>query len=276
MYRLAKQITIVTVVLLLVTTVMVLAWKFRAQEPTCFDGVKNQNEEDVDCGGACTSCRSIPQGVRLGEPLVMTGSGNRIDVFFTVENPNPQWGTLRFLYEVAVLDSSGRELASRQGETFIMPLETHIVVEQAISVNAVEGARAVVVARGDPVWVLPPQAVRETSLAVLDPTFTRSPNAFTGAEVRAVIRNDSPYSYDAVEVHVLVRDRATGQVVGARRTEMRTLTARERREFVVSWNVPIPLSGEPELEIVPLTNVFFSENFIREFGNLEEFQRFER
>ncbi len=26
--------------------------------PSCFDGIKNQNEEDVDCGGVCSSCET--------------------------------------------------------------------------------------------------------------------------------------------------------------------------------------------------------------------------
>jgi hypothetical protein len=275
MYRLAKQITSATVALLLVTAVVVLSWMLRSPEPTCSDGIKNQDEEDIDCGGICGSCFAIPQDARVSGETVISNPGGRVDVAFTVQNLNPQWGTVHLPYTVEVLDASGRTLATRTGETFLLPQEEHIVVEQAIDASG-EGLRAVVTT-GETEWVMPPaQAPRTTNLSVLNQTFTRNPDQFTGAEVRAVIRNDSPYSYDAVQVHVLVRDRATGNVVGARRTEMRTLRAAERREFVVAWSQPLPLTGEAELVIVPLTNVFIDENFIREYGNLEDFQSFSR
>jgi hypothetical protein len=28
--------------------------------PSCYDGIKNQNEGDVDCGGICTQCNNTP------------------------------------------------------------------------------------------------------------------------------------------------------------------------------------------------------------------------
>lgn len=40
-------------------------------EPNCFDGVRNQNEEDIDCGGKCKSCAIAqnPSDVQEGSKL---------------------------------------------------------------------------------------------------------------------------------------------------------------------------------------------------------------
>ena len=29
-----------------------------SKEATCFDGIQNQNEEGVDCGGSCNTCKT--------------------------------------------------------------------------------------------------------------------------------------------------------------------------------------------------------------------------
>ena len=35
--------------------IIFLLWNFLTQ-PTCFDGERNQNEENIDCGGPCDPC----------------------------------------------------------------------------------------------------------------------------------------------------------------------------------------------------------------------------
>ena len=48
-YRIRKQITIVAIVVLFF--VIAGAWLYFVlkPEPTCFDGIKNQDEEEIDC-----------------------------------------------------------------------------------------------------------------------------------------------------------------------------------------------------------------------------------
>ena len=44
----------------------ILHQKFKKSVETCFDGKKNQDEEEVDCGGVCTACKSEPETEEAG------------------------------------------------------------------------------------------------------------------------------------------------------------------------------------------------------------------
>lgn len=39
-----------------------------AIEETCFDGIKNQNEEEIDCGGKCEPCKKCPSNCEDNNP----------------------------------------------------------------------------------------------------------------------------------------------------------------------------------------------------------------
>ena len=47
-----------------------------AEEETCFDNIKNQDEEDVDCGGNCNPCQSCDDGIQNGNEKGVDCGGN--------------------------------------------------------------------------------------------------------------------------------------------------------------------------------------------------------
>jgi len=54
-----KRIIIIVVYLLLLALVVFGVYSFLKAEETCLDGVKNQNEEEIDCGGVCKKCDKV-------------------------------------------------------------------------------------------------------------------------------------------------------------------------------------------------------------------------
>lgn len=63
---------------------------FLAPEPTCFDGIQNQGEEGVDCGGPCIAC-SVAQLLPIrvtGEPQVFQLADGSTALLIEVQNPN--------------------------------------------------------------------------------------------------------------------------------------------------------------------------------------------
>lgn len=271
--RVAKQLIIALVVMLLFVGAGFAVFAVLVYEaPSCSDGVRNQNEVGVDCGGVCSSCIGLPQALRLrGEAVFVSGDRESADAAFRIENINPQWGATAVPYTVTLEDASGESVASASGTTFVLPFETRLVVEQAIALTRGGSPVRVRVDLDTPAWVEVPDEVRDDQLVVTDATFRRFAQGPDLAEARGVVRNDSSFTYDRIEVHVEVTD-GTGAIVGLRRTEMRTLTPGERREFRVAWRVPLATKGEPRLEIVAATNVFQNENFVRLHGTTERFQ----
>lgn len=80
-----------------------LAWGVflaSAPRPTCTDGMQNQNEEEIDCGGPCTTC-----AVRHLSPLTagrveVAHAGGAVAYLLEAKNPNAAYGARDFIYEV--------------------------------------------------------------------------------------------------------------------------------------------------------------------------------
>ena len=268
--RTRKQLIIACVSVVVLTGGAFGLWRFFFYEaPSCVDGIRNQNETDVDCGGVCGQCVGLPQPLRKKNIEVVSGERGTFDVAFRVENPNSQWGVKTMPYSVLLKGAGGETLAEREGQLFLLPLEHAPVVEQAVVSNRTPVSAEVIL--GEPTWVEVPDAVRDDQLIVLNPTFSRLAIGPDIAELSAIVRNDSPFTYDRIEVHAVLTD-PNGGVLATRRTEMRTLAAGERREFRVAWRAPIAISGDPRIEISARTNVFENENFVREHGTVERFQ----
>ena len=180
--RLTKQIVIGTVYLVLLLVVGLLLWSIRGPEGTCSDGIKNQNEEDVDCGGSCASCLVIPEDVRLLEVSVLAESGLNT-VAFTLENANPQWGLLALPYTVTIV--LGEEtVVKMQGNAYLLPLERRTFTEQFVLEPGQPSGSTASVTLGEATWVEPPPDVSSIEITLLDPTFIRNPEPNFAAEVR--------------------------------------------------------------------------------------------
>jgi hypothetical protein len=272
--RVWKQLFIALVVLIIATGTALVVWRFTSyRAPSCYDHVKNQDEVDVDCGGVCAPCTALPSPLRIRGAEIVEGERGTFDVVFSLENPNVSWGVASLPYTVVLRNVDGGTIVGeRKGETFLLPLEVRPVVEQAITPSASVASKPnVTVVLGDPRWVETPNGAADAGLLMKEETFTRLPTGPDFAEVRGIVENSSPFSYDRIEVEVIVRNRE-GTLVGVRRTEMRTLGPRERREFRVAWRQPFTVSGEPDVSVHAFTNVFLNENFIRAHGVPERFQ----
>ena len=85
-----RRVVVILVLTLAVILFSVFTYHFTFYSaPTCFDGVKDQNEVGIDCGGVCTYLCSIQvqePSVRFVLPLE-NGSG-RTDIVAYLDNPN--------------------------------------------------------------------------------------------------------------------------------------------------------------------------------------------
>src|SRR3990170_6678458 len=111
MKRLFKQFIIACVYFLLFAGFAWLMWGL-FYVPTCTDGIKNQNEENTDCGGVCQSCeiRSLSYPLVARKIFSIDPQGNATDVAIQLKNPNLSWGLKSFDYKINFLDSSNRIL----------------------------------------------------------------------------------------------------------------------------------------------------------------------
>ncbi len=133
--------------LLAVVAVVVIAagatYWVRRPQPTCSDGLKNQNELGVDCGGVCTRvCRdeALPLIIKWVQVFpVRTGV---FDAAAYVTNPNTGFELRSFNYRFKVYDAAQQLIAEREGKAFVTPGEQMVIFEPLVKTRERAAARA--------------------------------------------------------------------------------------------------------------------------------------
>lgn len=95
---------------------------FLVPAPSCFDGIKNQGEEEVDCGGACLSCSVKQLDLIVKEKAVVPiDSLSRTTFFVNLENPSVDFWVKKFDYEIKVYNSLGVVIGNFKGSSYVNP-----------------------------------------------------------------------------------------------------------------------------------------------------------
>jgi hypothetical protein len=107
-WRLRKQIIYGSILgLIFFLFVLFIYFQLKPQVlPSCFDGKKNQGEEDIDCGGPCPICElKSAQPLKI-YPVQFIVYQNTIDIIGLVENPNSNLGLKELNYYFEIYDSN--------------------------------------------------------------------------------------------------------------------------------------------------------------------------
>ena len=241
--------------------------------PSCFDNIKNQNEEDVDCGGACEPCgRKTAQPLELVSQRTLPVRPGVYDFVARLRNPNALYGAERFQYTVRWLDANRRVLAERGGTAYILPRGTRYLVVQGVALNEPPAQTEVVFDAYN--WVRLKEYQGEPRFLVRQAMLERVAAGEPGfAAVSAVIVNKSGFDFQEVDINVLVLD-AAQNVLAVNRTVQHAFTNDSERAFRVSW--PDPFAGDPQRpEVEALANVFDDANHLQQFRPIERFQQTE-
>jgi hypothetical protein len=268
MTRLLKQLIFGGIYLAIIAAVLYGGYRLFVPAANCSDGIQNGREEGVDCGAlACGKLCAAPVKALEAKPVeLIENSDGSWDALVHLENPNGAYGASRVDYMLTVSDASGTVLATRRGNTYVNPVQPRYLVfpfgklatapakaELQFDPAAVEWAALSVDAAGSVEF-----AVRGDTLAPTDGTL----------RYEATVTNHSRFDFNEVDATVLLYD-ASGKVVGAGSTVVRTLLANETRGFIVDWPFAVP--GAVRNQAFVGTNIFSNANYIREYGSPQEF-----
>jgi hypothetical protein len=94
--------------------------------PTCTDGILNQDERDVDCGGVCA--RICPADAKppsvLFPPRALPVVFGRVDIFTLIENPNAFAYAHKAEYEIELFDENQILIQTLKGSVSLPPRAT--------------------------------------------------------------------------------------------------------------------------------------------------------
>jgi len=121
--------------------------------PSCSDGIKNQGEADVDCGGPCAIlCKSSALDVIVHWQRAFKVKDGVYNALAYVENPNLDSGVSRLSYRFKLYDSDNLLIYERNGETFIPANKIFGVFESNITTGSRVPVRTIFEFLGLPVW----------------------------------------------------------------------------------------------------------------------------
>lgn len=269
MSRFAKQMVFGIVFLIIVGVPAWFVYRTLVPTATCTDGIKNGIEEGVDCGIAVcgVACPPAIETLNVVSPIIIPTGPTNYDVLAHIENPNQVYGASRVDYTLTVIDAAGKQLVMRQGNTYVNPMQPRYLLFPLLGLSGIPASAQLQFAPTDVEWsTLAVQAAGNVEFTVQNDALTTTPD---GARYEGVVINRSTFTFDAVDVTVLVYD-AVGTIVGANTTLLRTFAPDERRGFVLTWPFAIP--GAVRAQSMVTTNVFTNANFIKAYGSQEKFQ----
>jgi hypothetical protein len=269
MERHLKQLTIALMYLLILAIIAGgIYLLIKPELPSCSDGIQNQGEVGIDCGGPCSFC---PERLRKDLEIIFTEAietqDNYVDLVAKIKNPNRDWGADSFSYLFELYDVSGNLIVSREGNSYVLPHETKYAIEQRILADS--EIFSVEFKITDIAWQ---ELVdyKEVELLVRNLEFKQSENL---SQLTGTLENRSSYDLDKIGIYTVLLDKDSN-ILGAGKTEIRTLLSKESRYFEIKW--PFLIEGQIEkADTMAKTNVFLDQNFMRRYReDREKFQEY--
>ena len=217
-----------------------------------------------------------PPAPAIGPPEILLQKLFKVDEFdydflVQIRNPNVYFGASNVVYEFRLFDAAGQTVFAKKGATFLLPGQTRHEIISPLRPAASAAGFDFRVIEAD--WQKADQFVSPGLLSVKNQPYSEVKEPERGySKISGSISNDSNFDFEKVDVYVvLFDDRNDPIAVG--KTDIRTMLAKTERFFEVKWFKPFAgsVSG---LEINPYTNVLRNDNFIKEHGGQEKFQKF--
>lgn len=246
--------------------------------PTCGDGIQNQDEAGIDCGGVCEKeCPPAPlpsdvQSIQTAWVKAVASDVNAYDLVAKIINPNKYWGIESFDYEISVKDNAGAIILTKTGKSYILPDSYDYIIVPSQKIDAGIGGLDINLTREK--W----RSVNEDyggASSVLLPIkggqygLTEDKSGTVAAS--GVLANKTPYDFDKIDIKIALLDSA-GELLGANVLDMRAMFSGEERYFRSIWSTP-PKGMVSSVDFRATANIFNSRNFMRRYGTEEKFQQ---
>ncbi len=207
--------------------------KYFDKAPTCSDGVQNQNEHGIDCGGPCAKlCADESKDpITLYQRLFQTAPGT-YSLVAMVENDNQGAYAEKADYVFKTYDKDNVLLDERTGSTFIPPSDTFPILEHSVYTGSRIPAKTVFSFIYPINWQRGSFDVPVTNVIGVSATSTDST-----PKVQATLVNEEVYAITNVQVIALVYDEQNN-AMAVSQTIVDSIAAKQNAKVVFTWNTP--------------------------------------
>jgi len=233
-FRARRQFAALLVFVMILGLAGFIFWRSFVHEETCSDGRLNQNEEAIDCGGACVPClvknRKEPE-VRWARATSMRA--DMYDAVVEVRNPNDRVAASRIDYEFRLIDGAGNIAARQRGRSFLYASELAHFVE--FGIRATSTIARVEFSVSDTDWVVS-DALRPDIIAADRVYAVEERDGVRVSVARALLQNRSLRDMADLRVTAFLLDES-GNLLGANGTEISEVRPEDSVSLVFSWPV---------------------------------------
>jgi len=236
--------------------------------PSCSDGIQNQGEAGIDCGGPCPLCFwQLQNDLEVIFVQAIKTENNNFDLVAKIKNPNQDFGAKSFSYLFNLYDQKDELAFSKQGESYILPQEIRYIIEQKVLTDSKISRAELKITHIN--W----QKLvdyREPELLIRNSNFEQSEDS---SQAFGTLENRSNYDFDKIDIYAILFGRES-KILGVGKMNLRTVSSKENRYFELSWFFPISNQIE-NIDITARTNIFLDKNFMKRYGeDREEFQEY--
>lgn len=216
--------------------------------PSCFDGIQNQGEAGIDCGGPCPYlCNALEQPPTVLFTTVLTDTAGRTDVVASIENKNIDAAAKAVPYNLMLYGINQTLIRKISGVLDLPPNTTETIFIPGVASGAQNIKSAFLsIASSSPRWftmTTDPRIIPTVSNILQDGS-TDAPR------IDATLTNNSVTALENVRVIVLVRD-AQDNIIAASETIVPTIPTQGTAIATFTWNNAF--HGTPvSIEIVPV------------------------
>lgn len=216
-----------------------------------------------------TPAVSVPPPLVVSKHLLKVGDFD-YDFLAEIRNPNTDFGAAAVSYELNLFGQVNELVTAKKGLVSLLPGQTRHEIISPIAVDK-EVFKAEFKVRYV-AWERLKGFVPQNLFSVKNQEYARLTPGQGFSRLRATLFNDSNFDFNRVDVHIVLFGE-NGEVLAVNKTDIRTFLAKTARFIEVKW--PKPFEGRVgRVEINAYTDVFKNENFLREHGTQEKFQKF--
>lgn len=236
---------IVGAVVVAFTTVVLTATFYKT--PSCTDGVQNQTEAGIDCGGSCPYlCSAQVQPPTVLFTKALENGAGRTDVIASVENKNANAAARDVPYRITLYGANQSLIQEVTGTLDLPPGAT-----VPVFVPGSSGKQKVVNAFLN----IAPSSLHWFTMTV-DPRIvplvsnTKQSGSVDAPRIEAILANPSAVALTNVRAIVLVHG-ASGDIIAASQTVVPVISAQGRATATFTWNSAFS-NAPASIEVVPI------------------------
>jgi len=206
-------------------------YKYFNQKETCFDGLKNQNEVNVDCGGVCAKvCTEEVKDLLVQYERFFLAAPQTYSLLASVENLNQGIYAKEMRYVFKTYDRDGVTLDERYAKSYVAPNTTFPITEYGVYLGERIPTKTTISFLGPIDWQR--GSFDEPQISVINIRLNGE-NEKPSAE--ASIKNNEVYEIRNIKVIVVVYD-VLNNVIGTSSTLVERLGAKSSQSISFTWN----------------------------------------